>query len=353
MKDFLDLVALGTICDTMPLIGTNRALVSAGLKIANLWKNLGLKILAEVAGCKSIDVYSAGFMLGPRLNASGRLASADDSLKLLLTDSEQDARAYSGRLDALNAERKNIEAKILANVDEMIEKNADDMKDFIFVCGENWHGGVMGIIAGRLKEKYYRPACVATIRPDGIASGSGRSVPEIDLGGIIEAAKNKGLLIEGGGHAVAAGFSLKAENIEAFRKHIADSVSKQMEGREFLPVLRADLSLDAGAATLELVRGFSGFAPFGHGNPEPGFVLTGAVFEWAEPVGNGHLKLGFSTSNGRLPSIGFGLLRTGVGEFFMNDTNRGRMVRLFGKLKENIYNGNSNVQLVLEDASDD
>lgn len=348
LKELLDLVALGTICDTMPLVGLNRALVSAGLKVANLWKNTGLKVLAEVAGCKVMDVYAAGFMLGPRLNASGRLGSADDSLRLLLTDNPQDARAFSNRLDAMNAERKGIESGILMLADEMIEHDASANKNCIFVCGDNWHGGVMGIIAGRLKEKYYRPVCVATIK-DGIANGSGRSVPEIDLGGIIENAKNAGILIEGGGHAVAAGFSLKSENIPAFRQYLDDAVAAQLQGASFSPRLEADLEMDASAANMALVRSFAALAPFGQNNPEPSVILTGAVFDWAEPVGNGHLKIGFLTSTGRLSAIGFGMLRNNVGEFFMNETNRGRKVDLFGKLKENTYNGNSSVQLVLED----
>ncbi|MCL2629147.1 MAG: single-stranded-DNA-specific exonuclease RecJ [Alphaproteobacteria bacterium] len=349
MKSFLDLVAIGTVCDTMPLVGLNRGIVAAGLRIANNWQNLGLKVLAGVAGCKTIDVYSAGFMLGPRLNASGRLASADDSLRLLLTDNFNDALAYSQRLDELNEKRKNIEQGILMLADEMIESNLDANKNCVLVCGENWHGGVMGIIAGRLKEKYYRPVCVATIREDGVASGSGRSVPEIDLGGIIESAKAKEILISGGGHAVAAGFSLKAENIPAFREHLDRCVAEQMNGREFLPVIKADLILDSASATLDLVREFQNFAPFGQNNPEPSFIITGGILDWAEPVGNGHLKLAFLTPVGRLSAIGFGLLRTRIGEFFMNDVNRGRPVKLFGKLKENTYNGNTSVQLVLED----
>ncbi|MDR0449318.1 MAG: single-stranded-DNA-specific exonuclease RecJ [Rickettsiales bacterium] len=347
MKGFLDLVALGTICDTMPLTGVNRAIVRAGLRVANLWQNLGLKILADVAGAKAVDVYSAGFMLGPRLNASGRLASADDSLKLLLTESEDDARAYSHRLDALNARRKDIEQGVLMLADEMIEAAAS--ANCILVCGKGWHGGVMGIIAGRLKEKYYRPVCVAAIKDDGTASGSARSVPEIDIGAIIESAKNLGILLSGGGHKVAAGFSLDAKNIEAFRAHLDECVAAQLAGKEFLPRLTADLALPAAAATLDLVRGLEAFAPFGQGNPEPTFIIEGATFDWAEPVGNGHVRAAFGTGMGKLSAIGFGLLRTPVGEFLVNETNRGRQVKLFGKLKENVYNGSSSVQLVLED----
>ncbi|MDR0319476.1 MAG: single-stranded-DNA-specific exonuclease RecJ [Rickettsiales bacterium] len=349
MKGFLDLVALGTICDTMPLTGVNRALVSAGILVANRWRNLGLKVLAEVAGAKSFDVYSAGFMLGPRLNASGRLGSADDSLKLLLTGDEATARAYSHRLDALNTERKNIEQGILLLAEEMIEGDLAANKNCILVCGRDWHGGVMGIIAGRLKEKYYRPVCVATVKEDGIASGSGRSVPEIDLGGIIESGKFMGILSAGGGHKVAAGFSLDVKNMAAFRAHLDKCVAEQLAGREFLPRLFADLEIPGSAATLDFVRGFAAFAPFGQGNPEPGFVISGVSFDWAEPVGNGHIRAAFGTGFGKLSAIGFGLLRTSVGEFMMNETNRGRPVKLFGKLKENIYNGNSSVQLVLED----
>ncbi|MDR2685921.1 MAG: single-stranded-DNA-specific exonuclease RecJ [Rickettsiales bacterium] len=349
LKEFLDLVAIGTICDTMPLIGLNRAIVSTGLKVANLWNRTGLRILGDVAGCKHLDVYGAGFMLGPRLNASGRLGTADDSMKLLLTDNEIEARELAEKLDGLNRQRKDIESGILQLSCEMVDAEGGDA-NCIFVCGENWHGGVMGIIAGRLKEKYYRPACIATIQPDGVAKGSGRSVPEVDLGGIIEEARAKGLLIEGGGHAAAAGFSLRVENIPAFKKHLEDSVAKIMKGREFAPLLKADLMIDASAANLDMARSLSVLSPFGQDNPEPGFILSGAVIDWVEPVGTGHLRLGFTTAVGRLAGIGFGMLKTAAGEFFMNDANRGRKIVLFARVKENIYNGNSSVQLMVEDA---
>lgn len=205
LMNFLDFVALGTICDTMPLVGLNRAFVATGLKVLGLRQNLGLRTLMDVAGIKKPSVYAAGFALGPRLNAAGRLDSAAPALELLLTDNPLIANDLAQKLHHMNQERIDIQNAIMISADDLAQKCCDDGHCSLFVCGDNWHGGVMGIIAGRLKDKYNLPSCVAT-RCDGVINGSGRSIPGIDLGRIIHDALAAGILSEGGGHAAAAGF---------------------------------------------------------------------------------------------------------------------------------------------------
>ena len=200
LLNFLDCVALGTICDTMMLVGLNRAFVATGLKVLNLRQNLGLKVLMDVAKVDKISVYTAGFVIGPRLNAAGRLDSASPALELLLTDNPLIAYDLANKLDAMNQERINIQNAIMTQATDMADKYCADGRCSLFICGDNWHGGVMGIIAGRLKDKYNLPTCVAT-RADGMINGSGRSIAGVNLGAIIHDALAHGLICEGGGHA--------------------------------------------------------------------------------------------------------------------------------------------------------
>ena len=192
LMQYLDLVALGTICDTMPLVGLNRAFVATGLKVLGLRKNLGLRVLMQVAGIKRPSVYAAGFALGPRLNAAGRLDSAAPALELLLTDNPLIAGDLANKLHHMNSERIDIQNVIMLRATDIAEKYCRDGRCSLFVCGDDWHGGVMGIIAGRLKDKYNLPSCVAT-RSDGVINGSGRSIPGIDLGKIIHDALAAGV----------------------------------------------------------------------------------------------------------------------------------------------------------------
>ena len=209
LMNFMDLVALGTICDTMPLIGLNRAFVATGLKVLGLRQNLGLRVLMDVAGIKQPSVYAAGFALGPRLNAAGRLDSAAPALDLLLTDNPLIANDLANKLHLMNQERIDIQNAIMLRACEMAEEYCAAGRVSLFVCGDHWHGGVMGIIAGRLKDKYNLPSCVAT-KSDGVLNGSGRSIPGVDLGKIIHDALAAGIVSEGGGQAAAAGVTLAA-----------------------------------------------------------------------------------------------------------------------------------------------
>lgn len=348
--NYLDLVALGTICDTMPLVGLNRAFVATGLKVLGLRNNLGLRTLMDVAGIKKPSVYAAGFALGPRLNAAGRLDSAAPALELLLTDNPLIANDLAHKLHQMNQDRIDIQNAIMVAAGDMAQKCCDAGRCSLFICGDNWHGGVMGIIAGRLKDKYNLPSCVAT-RSDGVINGSGRSIPGVDLGHIIHDALAAGIVSEGGGHAAAAGFSLSAENEEKFCEFLEQAVRMQLNGVMPHREIVADAEMDAGGATLKLVNKLNALAPFGQGNPEPTLILNGATLRFATTMGGGaHLRGSVATSAGtQLAFVGFNLVGTPVGDFLLDDANANTKIMLLGKLKENEYNGHISAQFFLED----
>ncbi len=350
LMDYLDFVALGTVCDTMPLVGLNRALVATGLKVLGLRNNLGLRTLMDVAKVKTPSVYALGFVLGPRLNAAGRLDSATPALELLLTDNPLVANDLAARLHEMNHERIDIQNAIMLCADDMAATECANGRCSLFVCGDNWHGGVMGIIAGRLKDKYNLPSCVAT-RCDGVINGSGRSISGVDLGKIIHDALALGIISEGGGHAAAAGFSLPAENEGAFCEFLESAVRTQIGGIVAPCEIVADAELDAGGATLKLVKKLSALEPFGQGNPEPTLVLNGATLRYARPMGGGaHLRGMVATSSGtQLAFVGFNLVGTAVGNFLLDDANVNTTIKLLGRLKENEYNGRISAQFYLED----
>ena len=350
LLDYMDFVALGTICDTMPLIGLNRAFVATGLKVLELCNNIGLCALMEVAGVKKPSVYAAGFAIGPRLNAAGRLESAAPALELLLTDNILIARDLAIKLNTMNQERMEIQNQIMLDAIDLADKCVAVGKCSLLLCKEGWHGGVMGIIAGRLKDKYNMPTLVAT-SDSGMINGSGRSVAGVDLGKIIHEGLAAGILSEGGGHAAAAGFTLLAENEDVFREFMENAVSKQLDGAPLKQEFVADAWLDASGANMKLVRELALLAPFGQGNPEPLFVLDGGTIAWAGVMGNGsHLRGNIRTDNGTMLSfVGFNLTATPVGEFLLDEANINRKIKMLGRLKENEHNGRTSVQFILED----
>jgi len=346
----MDLVALGTVCDTMPLVGVNRAFVVTGLKVMDRRENVGIRTLMDIASIKKASVYAAGFALGPRLNAAGRLDSAAPALELLLTDNPLIAHDLATRLHQMNQERIDIQNAIMLQATEMAEECCKKGKCSLFLCGDNWHGGVMGIIAGRLKDKYNLPSCVAT-RADGMINGSGRSVPGVDLGKIIHDALAAGIVSEGGGHAAAAGFSLEVAHEKDFCEFLERAVSEQLNGQMPTQEIEVDAELDAGAANMDMVNKLSALEPFGQGNPEPVLILHGGQLKFATPMGGGaHLRGTIKTSRGKdLNFVGFNMVGTPVGDFLLDDANTGVKVMLLGKLKGNEYKGRVTPQFFLED----
>jgi single-stranded-DNA-specific exonuclease len=264
LKAWLDLVALGTVCDVVPLTALNRALVGQGLKVMAWRGNIGLAALADVAGLKETPgAYHAGFVLGPRINAGGRVGAADLGVRLLTTADPAEAAALARQLDALNTERRALEQAVLDAAIAHVEGQRTPERALVFASGAGWHPGVIGIVAGRLKERYGRPACVVATA-DGIGKGSGRSVNGLDLGSAIIAARQAGLLINGGGHAMAAGFTVAAERVADLAAFLNERMASAAGG-PVVPLLEIDGAIAGAAATPELAQMVERLAPFGSG----------------------------------------------------------------------------------------
>jgi single-stranded-DNA-specific exonuclease len=284
LKLYLDLVALATVCDVMPLTGLNRALVAQGLKVMARRERAGVAALLDVAQARDApSAHTLGFLLGPRINASGRIAESDLGLRLLVEDDPVEARAMAETLDAVNKRRQEVEADVLTAAFDAAQRQADRGHPVILVTGEGWHPGVVGIVAGRIKEKFNRPACVAGVA-DGLAKGSGRSVAGVDLGSAIIAARQAGLLRTGGGHAMAAGFSFPTERGAEFHAFL----DERLAHAAVLPSaadLAVEGTLGVPGATVAMAQEIGRLAPFGAGNEEPVFVLNRARVVRADRVG--------------------------------------------------------------------
>jgi len=350
LMGWLDLVALGTVCDVVPLTGLNRAFVAQGIKVARRGNNPGLVALAAVAGVtEPLDAYHLGFVLGPRVNAGGRVGEADLGARLLATDDPALAANLAQRLDAYNRERRDIEARTLDAAVAMLEA-APQSPVLVFAAAENWHPGVIGIVAARLKERYERPACVVALA-DGVGKGSGRSIAGLPLGPAVIAARQAGLLINGGGHAMAAGFTVAAEKLDALREFLVARLGDGADPERLMPELRVDALLALAAARAELLGHIDRLAPFGAGNPEPRFVLPGVRVAHAELVGSGHLRCALADplDTTRLRAIAFRVAGTPLGQFLAE--TRGAAIHVAGHLRRDSWRGGDAVQLAIDDAA--
>jgi single-stranded-DNA-specific exonuclease len=284
MIALLDLVALATVCDVMPLSGVNRALVFQGLRVMARRARPGVAALLEVTQARDkLSAFTCGYALGPRINASGRIAEADLGLRLLLCEDRIEALALAERLDGINRQRQDVEAGMLESAMYAASQQAEAGSAVLVVAGEGWHPGVVGIVSGRIKERFNRPACVAGIA-SGIAKGSGRSVPGLDLGGAVIAARQAGILSTGGGHPMAAGFSLPADRVGVFREFLNDRLAAAA-GLPGAVDLLVEGALAVPGATLDLARHVERLAPFGAGNDEPVLVLQRARVIRSDRVG--------------------------------------------------------------------
>ncbi len=280
----LDLVALATVCDVMPLTGVNRALVTQGLKVMGRRERPGIAALLDVALVTARpSAATLGFALGPRINAAGRISEADLGTRLLLAEDEVEARALAATLDAVNRQRQQVEAGVLDAAMQAAEAQLAKGHAAVLVAGLEWHAGVVGIVAGRIKEKFNRPACVAGLA-DGMAKGSGRSVTGLDLGGAVIAARQLGILTTGGGHSMAAGFSLPESRLAAFHE-LLDGRLAAAHALPSVADLAVEGSLAVGGCTEELARQIGRLAPFGPGNAEPVLALARARVVRADRVG--------------------------------------------------------------------
>jgi single-stranded-DNA-specific exonuclease len=347
---WLDLVALGTVCDVVPLVGLNRALVTQGIKVARRGDNIGLAALAAIAGVTDpLDAYHLGFILGPRVNAGGRVGAADLGARLLATDDPAVAAELALRLDGYNRQRRDIEARTLATAIAMVEA-APQSPVLTFAAAADWHPGVIGIVAARLKERYERPAMVIALA-DGIGRGSGRSIPGLPLGPAVIAARQAGLLINGGGHAMAAGFTVAADKLDALREFLTERLGDGLDHQTLVPELGIDAALTVAAAGSELIAHLDHLAPFGAANPEPRFIFPAVRVVHAEMVGGSHLRctLADPLDGARLRAIAFRAADTPLGGFLAE--TRGVAIQLAGRLRRDAWRGGESVQLTIDDAA--
>jgi single-stranded-DNA-specific exonuclease len=348
---WLDLVALGTVCDVVPLTGLNRAFVAQGIKVARRGTNPGIAALAAAAGIgRPLDAWHLGFALGPRVNAGGRVGAAELGARLLASDDPVLAAEFARRLDAYNSERREIEAQILEQAVAAVEATPQSPA-LVVAAGPGWHPGVIGIVAARLKERYQRPACVVAVE-DGIGRGSGRSVPGLALGPAVIAARQAGLLINGGGHAMAAGFTVAADKVAALREFLAERLGDGVESGGIVPELFIDGALAVAAAQPALIEALDRLAPYGAANPEPRFVFPAVRVLNAEPVGSGHLccTLCDPLDGARLRGIAFRVAGTPLGRFLAETS--GAAIHVAGQLRRDAWRGGDAVELAIDDAAD-
>ncbi|MCY4311814.1 MAG: single-stranded-DNA-specific exonuclease RecJ [Rhodospirillaceae bacterium] len=346
----LDLVALGTVCDVVPLIGLNRVLVAQGLRIMARRQNTGLKVLADVASITSPPgTYHAGFLLGPRINAGGRVGQADLGARLLATDDPIVALSLAEKLDHYNTERKAIEQAVLNEAMALAEQQVADGVSFILVADRGWHPGVIGIVASRIVDRFNRPACVAGI--DGsIAKASCRSVTGIDLGAAIVAARQAGLLMSGGGHKMAGGFTAAADGIDAVHAFLRERLDWASVVVGAVRALTIDATLTPAAATRSLQQEIEKVGPVGAGNAEPRFALAGVRIAKADIVGDAHVRCQLADSQGcRLKAIAFGCAAEPLGQALLQ--SRGGGLHLAGKLRADDWQGREDVQFLIDDGA--
>ena len=348
LMQFLDLVALGTVCDVVALRGLNRLFVKSGLAAMAQRRNKGLCVLSDLAHIKEKpSAYHLGFVLGPRLNACGRIGEASLGTKLLCASDEAEAMEIARHLDELNTIRRQMCEDIYKQAIAQMERTTEADK-IAFVCGKGWHSGVVGIIAGRLKERYNIPSLVMSQNEDELR-GSGRSVAGVDLGAAVLAAKEKGILITGGGHAMAAGFSLKTEKADEFKNFLIDYFETHKHGQEQPADYRIDSVIDIGAVSGRLLETLNAMEPFGEGNPEPRFAIPDIAVSSARIVGSGHISCSFVGRNGktRLRAIAFRAADSIIGCSLLN--HKGALFHAAGYIRPDTFRGGDHVQFVIED----
>ena len=346
----LDIVALGTVCDVMQLTGLNRAFVVQGLKVAKSRENIGYKTLCDVANIQeAINCYHLGFILGPRINAGGRVGKSSLGANLLSTISTSNAIKIAEELDMYNQERKSIE---LAMLDEAMEKAKDQKGDsMLFIAGEGWHPGVIGIVAGRLKEKYNKPTAVIAVN-DGLGKASCRSIRGVDFGCKIIEAKQKNLLIAGGGHSMAAGFTVSADKMQELKVFLNGEFRKSLSGLDIHLHEHYTIDLTSSAATPELVSEINNMEPFGNGNPAPIFRFSNVYVLKADIVASKHIRVMFAPyrdSHGSKPitAIAFNAVETELGNVILS--RKAHSLSIFGTLKINSWQDRETIQLQLKD----
>jgi single-stranded-DNA-specific exonuclease len=351
LLDSLDLVALGTVADVVPLKGLNRAFVQKGLIAMRRREHVGLTALMDAARLTGPpECWHLGFLLGPRINAGGRIGRADLGVRLLLEGDSTQAGAMAAELDRLNRERQVIEQQTLAQAEAeaMAALGIEEKGAVVVTAGQGWHPGVVGLVAARLKERYGRPAFAIALEPGGIGTGSGRSITGVDLGSAVRHAVATGLLIKGGGHAMAAGVTIAPDKLAAFRAYLEEALHEAVEKARQEDALLIDGAISAAGASVDMLNDVARAGPFGAGHAEPVFALPSHQLAYVEEVGQSHVRARLRAGDGAmLNAIAFRAAGKPLGQALI--ANRGRNVHAAGTLSIDRWNGEERVQFRIMD----
>jgi single-stranded-DNA-specific exonuclease len=349
----LDIVALGTVADVVPLRGLNRAFVAKGLLALRRRDNVGLTALMDVARLAGPpEPWHLGFLLAPRINAGGRIGRADLGARLLLEDDPVEAGRIAAELDRLNRERQAIEVAMLAEAEAeaMAALGLEDNAAVVVTAAPNWHPGIVGLLAARLKERFGRPAFAIALEPGGQGTGSGRSIAGVDLGRVVRGAVAEGLLVKGGGHAMAAGVTLPRNGLSAFRAYLESELATAVTAARADHALLIDGAVSAAGANLALIETLARAGPFGAGNPEPVIALPAHRIVYADPVGQGHVRVRLRAGDGAVVNaIAFRAIGQPLGKALLE--GRGTAVHAAGTLSIDRWNGSERVQMRLQDVA--
>lgn len=343
LLDLLDLVMMGTVCDVVPLVDLNRAFVFQGLKVASKRNNLGLKTLVDYSKIrKRLSTYEVGYVLGPKINAGGRIGKSELGYNLLTTKSAETAYLISSELESLNLKRKDIERKIVDEAIELAEKHSNE--PIVFLNKNDWHEGLIGIVASRLKDHFNKP-CFIISQKGNDCKGSARSVVGFDVGLAITKCKQLDLIIKGGGHPMAGGFSLKEEKLISFKDELVKSFLKSKESKEN-NVIQIDSYLESTAINNELIEKLNYLEPYGSGNREPTFGFEDFKVSKVIETNNNHVKVVLQKGNFYIDGISFNSKNKDIGNYLMNYK---KPFNVAGKIKLNEWNGRSKIELIIDD----
>jgi single-stranded-DNA-specific exonuclease len=355
LREWLDLAALGAVCDVTALTGFNRALAAQGLKAMSAWRNPGLRALLDAAGVApgEANTFHAGFVLGPRINAGGRIGRSDLGARLLSTDDPAEAAELAAELDALNVTRKGVETETFEAAVRQVEAELrlDPDLPVVVTAGEGWHPGVVGIVASRLRERFRRPAVVIGLDPVmGVGKGSGRSQPGMNLGTAVHAAYEAGLLLAGGGHAMAAGLTVRSERLAELRAFLCERMAGERADAQAADALDIDALVSAGAAGRALWGAFQQLSPFGPGNPEPLFAAPAMRIERPMAVRGGHVRCVLVDDTGaKLRAVAWRAAETELGRRILAGDGA---LHVVGRLRPDDWMSREAVELEVEDAAD-
>ena len=355
IRRWLDLAAMGAICDVTGLTGFNRALASLGLRVMSDWANPGLRALLAAAGSEPgpAKCNHAGFILGPRINAGGRIGKSDLGARLLSTDDPDEAMALAQELDALNLARREVERQVTDQAVRRVEASGThtDGSAVVVVEGDDWHPGVVGIVAGRLRERWRKPVVVIGVDAvNALGKGSGRSQPGMNLGRAVQAAWEAGVLLAGGGHAMAAGLTVKTDSIGRLRDFLNERMAGEQPAAEALDAVEIDALVEPRAVTRPLFEQFEQLAPFGPANPEPMFALEHVTVREPVAMNGGHVRCRLAGPDGSsVKAIAWRCADLPGGQALLAG---GGGLSVAGRLKADDWNGRRGVQLEIEDVAD-